>query len=125
MNAIDIGSQRFTKIYVNDEAGAGGAFHEYSISEVGADPEMAYGNFGTVNFQNGPVGENGVNGCHQEDLLAIVMHRLLCFQGGDFACRENEMALEKIEEAMHWLNSRTTSRQKQGVEGTSKHREAK
>ena len=77
------------------------------------------GEFGFVRFQNGPIGESGVNGCHQEDLLAIVIHRLRGFQSGEYACRENALALTKLEEAMHWLNHRTSERQKRGVEGTS------
>jgi hypothetical protein len=72
-----------------------------------------------VFFQNGPIKENGVNGCHQEDLLAIVLHRLQSFQAGDYKCRENALAITKIEEAMHWLNHRTTARLNRGVEGTS------
>jgi hypothetical protein len=65
------------------------------------------------------VKEFGVNGCHQEDLLAIVIDRLRSFQAGPFACRENALALTKIEEAMHWLNHRTSERKNRGVEGTN------
>ena len=36
---------------------------------------------------------------------------------GDFACRENALALTKVEEALHWLNHRTADRQRRGVEG--------
>ena len=72
-----------------------------------------------VLFQNGPVKEAGINGCHQEDLLAIVIDRLKCFQGGDFACEENEQALNYIRGAMRVLNERTKARQERGVEGTN------
>jgi len=44
---------------------------------------------------------------------------LRSFQAGPYACRENALALTKIEEAMHWLNHRTAERQARGVEGTS------
>lgn len=70
----------------------------------------------------GPVKEFGVNGCHQEDLLEIVIDRLKSFQSGKFSCRENAIALTKLEEAMRWLNHRTKDRQQQGVEGANKHR---
>lgn len=99
-------------IAVIDEPGAGGANHHYAIdidgSELGID----------IHFQNGPIAEAGVNGVTQEVLLAIVADRLRCFQAGPFACRENALALTKIEEAMHWLHSRTLARMRRGVEGT-------
>jgi len=127
MRELEIGSRRFTKI-VKDEPGQGGACHEYYISPVqkttNDQAEAPEGEFGFVQFQNGPVGEYGVNGCHQEDLLAIVIDRLRSFQAGPFACRENALALTKIEEAMHWLNHRTADRQAKGVEGTNQKRPA-
>ena len=122
MQNVNIGTSRFSLVQVADEPGAGGACHEYYISRA---PQTSYeatlpaGEFGFVRFQNGPIGESGVNGCHQEDLLAIVIHRLRGFQSGEYACRENALALTKLEEAMHWLNHRTSERQKRGVEGTS------
>jgi hypothetical protein len=72
----------------------------------------------TILFQNGPISEKGVNGITQEVLLAIVADRLRSFQAGPFACRENALALTKIEEAQHWLQQRTLSRMRRGVEGT-------
>ena len=123
MQKLEIGTRRFTEVVVMDKPGAGGACHEYKVEPVqGAayQRDAQDGPFAVVHFQKGPIGEAGVNGCHQEDLLAIVIHRLQCFQAGPFACRENALALTKLEEAMHWLNSRTDNRQKRGVEGTSK-----
>jgi hypothetical protein len=58
-----------------------------------------------------------LEGVTQEALLAIVMDRLQSFQRGPFACRENALALTKIEEAQHWLFSRTLARMQRGVEG--------
>lgn len=122
MQNVNIGTSRFSLVQVADEPGAGGACHEYYISRAPQTSDEAArpaGEFGFVRFQNGPIGESGVNGCHQEDLLAIVIHRLRGFQSGEYACRENALALTKLEEAMHWLNHRTSERQKRGVEGTS------
>jgi len=122
MQKLQIGSHRFTEVTVMDEPGAGGACHEYYISraqQMSDEAAVPIGEFGMVRFQNGPIGEVGVNGCHQEDLISIVIHRLQCFQAGQYACRENALALTKLEEAMHWLNHRTTNRQKRGVEGTN------
>lgn len=108
-------------ITVTDQPGAGGANHRYVVqgfdasTNVSADgSESAL----TVLFQNGPINEAGVNGITQEVLLAIVADRLRSFQAGPFACRENALALTKIEEAQHWLQQRTIARMRRGVEGT-------
>lgn len=121
MRELNIGTKRFTKVIVADEPGQGGACHQYRIMKADGQADETFLD-SAVNFQNGPVKEFGVNGCHQEDLLAIVVDRLRSFQSGPFACRENALALTKIEEAMHWLNHRTADRQVQGVEGTNQHR---
>lgn len=116
------------KIVVTDEPGAGGANHRYEIS--GYDPrnnasapelKNIRGDYESllVLFQNGPINEHGVNGITQEVLLAIVADRLRSFQTGPFACRENALALTKIEEAQHWLQQRTLARMRRGVEGTN------
>jgi len=121
---VKIGSNRHTEVVSMDEPGDGGAFHEYSITYfnnplAGRRDVPVRGEFGRIKFQKGPVKESGVNGCHQEDLIAIVIDRLQCFQAGDFACRENALAITKLEEALHWLNHRTKERVDRGVEGTS------
>jgi hypothetical protein len=73
-----------------------------------------------VNFQEGPIGEAGVNGVMNEDLLAMVLVRLKSFQDSPFSCKENAMAITKIEEALLWLRKRTMGREQRGVEGTHK-----
>ncbi len=72
-----------------------------------------------VDFQKGPIKENGVNGIHNEDLIAMVLCRLEGFQQSPYACRENSLAITKLEEALLWLRARTMKREKRGVEGTS------
>lgn len=72
-----------------------------------------------INFQNGVIKENGVNGCQNEDLIAIVIDRLQSFQKSKFNCRENALAITKLEEALMWLNKRTNDRIARGVEGTN------
>lgn len=76
--------------------------------------------YAEVLFQKGPIKENGVNGCHNEDLLVIVLDRLDSFQRTEFKCRENALAITKIEEALLWLKARTENRIAREVEGTSK-----
>lgn len=112
-------------ISVEDEAGAGGANHLYFVSGMDvfsnpSFPRSAPAGATILLFQNGPINEVGVNGVTQEVLLAIVADRLRSFQAGPFACRENALALTKIEEAMHWLQQRTLARMRRGVEGTHK-----
>ncbi|MBB3997200.1 hypothetical protein [Aureimonas pseudogalii] len=101
---------------VLDEPGAGGANHVYQVRGYHdrENDETAT----VIRFQNGPIAEAGVNGLTQEVLLSIVADRLRSFQAGPFACRENALALTKIEEAQHWLQQRTLARMRRGVEGT-------
>jgi hypothetical protein len=100
-------------ISVMDEPGHGGASHHYAVDVDGSENGI------DIRFQNGPIAENGVNGVTQEALLAVCVDRLRSFQSGPFACRENAIALTKLEEAMHWLHSRTRARMARGVEGTT------
>lgn len=96
-----------------DDPGSGGANHVYEIvlSKVDAAP------MSVISFQNGPIGEVGINGVTQEILLAVVIDRLRSFQNGPFSSRENALALTKCEEALHWLQQRTLDRMRRGVEG--------
>ena len=71
-----------------------------------------------INFQLGPVKEAGVNGVTNEALLAIVIHRTK-YLNTKFPCRENSLAITKIEEALHWLEARTKDRLSRDVEGTN------
>jgi hypothetical protein len=109
-------------INVTDAPGAGGANHRYEIQGFSTESNPSYDEAGeselTILFQNGPINEAGVNGVTQEALLAIVADRLRSFQAGPYACRENALALTKIEEAQHWLHHRTLARMQRGVEGT-------
>lgn len=103
-------------LQVLDEPGAGGACHVYQVSgyhEKNVDETAV-----VIRFQNGPINEVGVNGLTHEVLLSIVADRLRSFQAGPFSCKENACALTKIEEAQHWLQSRTLARMRRGVEGT-------
>jgi len=116
-----IGLNEALLVNVLDEPGQGNACHEYQIRKFVKNEEDATADVELCNiqFQNGPVGEFGVNGISNEALLAIVEDRLLGFQSGQFACRENAIALTKIQEAMMWLQKRTLDRIRRGVEGTN------
>ena len=121
MRNLNIGSEKYTYVVVMDEPGAGGANHQYEIIKTGEG--FGLGSkptpLGVVNFQNGPIKEAGINGVMNEDLIAIVIDRMQGFQSGQYACRENAVALTKLEEALMWLRKRTQDREDRGVEGTS------
>lgn len=70
-----------------------------------------------IRFQLGPVKEVGENGCQMEDVLEVLTERLEGFQRGPFKCRENALAITKLQEAVHWLEHRTRDRRRRGVEG--------
>lgn len=77
-----------------------------------------------IYFQNGPIKESGVNGCQVEDVIQVCIDRIdylnSLYEKGKFRCRENSLAITKLEEAKHWLQHRTELRTRQKVEGTSK-----
>lgn len=69
-------------------------------------------------IQNGPVKENGVNGCQVDTLVHAAAH-MIRELNKKYPCRENSLAVTKLEEALHWLEARTKDREARGVEGTS------
>jgi|SRR5581483_742662 len=105
-------------IFVVDQPGQGNANHEYLI--IASLNELSDTSRTSIKFQNGPIQEAGVNGISNEALIAIVIDRLRGFQSGQYACRENALALTKLEEAQMWLQKRTRDRMARGVEGTNK-----
>lgn len=90
--------------------------HHFQVRPSGDSLEI----LSEVEFQEGPIKECGVNGVMNEDLIAMVICRLEHFQKSDFACRENALAITKLEEALLWLRKRTMGRENRGVEGTHK-----
>ncbi len=105
-------------ITVLDEPGSGGANHEYSITWDRTTAAGPVGDECNFSFQNGPIKEHGLNGITQEALLAIVIDRLRGFQAGQFACDQNQGALESCQDALFALQERTRLRLARGVEGT-------
>lgn len=78
-----------------------------------------------INWQNGPLGRGdgriAPNGAFVEDVLVAAQKRIEFYQranGGKFRCRENAIAITKIEEALMWLESRPARRESAGIEGT-------
>ena len=70
--------------------------------------------------------ENGtkIDGVTNEELIKVLIHRINylneTWQNGKFRCRENSLAVTKLEEALMWLERRTANRVARGVEGTHK-----
>jgi hypothetical protein len=105
------------------EPESGGAHTTYSVDLRVEDPatgERRTKSQVILPFQSGFVREVGANGVTNEALIAILCDRLRGFQKGPYACRENALALTKLEEAAMWLGARTRDRMRRGVESTNK-----
>ncbi len=66
--------------------------------------------------QEGPIGENGINGCQIDHIIWAIAIILRSFNSR-FPCRENSCAITHLDEAMMWLEKRTKDREKRKVEG--------
>jgi len=75
-----------------------------------------------IAWQDGPLVSGGAvgepNGARVEGLIAAAVNRLRFYQSTRFSCRENEQTTHKLEEALDWLNRRSSDRQARGVKGT-------
>lgn len=76
---------------------------------------------GSISFtiQDGPVNEVGVNGCQVDEIIHVAK---LMLEGlnNNIPCRENSLAITKLDEALMWLKKRKEDRITRGVEGYSK-----
>ncbi len=57
------------------------------------------------------------DGTTLEEMLKVTVGRLALLND-KFPCRENAIAITKLQEALMWLNARTENRKARGVEGT-------
>jgi len=87
-----------------------------SISVIRESKDGAESIVQEIQFQHGAVQENGINGVQNEEVLKLLGMRLRALNA-KFPCRENSLAITKIEEALLWLEHRTAIRVEQGVEG--------
>lgn len=73
-------------------------------------------------WQQGPLVRDGErrdpNGCFVETVIEAALSRMEYYQTTKFNCRENALAITKLQEALHWLNHRTAARESRGVEGS-------
>jgi hypothetical protein len=99
-------------------------FNAYNWNDTNGKPAGGFvsGAGLNIDWQNGPLKANGAihapSGAFVETVLAAALQRIQYYQEGEFACRENALAITKIEEALHWLAARTADRERRGVEGT-------
>lgn len=106
-----------------DEPGPGGANHVYelSLSSPPGGPGITAVNGTTViRFQCGAIQEAGINGLTNAALIVVVLDQLRGFQSGQFAGRDNAMAITHLEDALMRLQRRTRDRIARGVEGLLK-----
>lgn len=75
-----------------------------------------------ITWQDGPLGRGPdriePNGAFVEGVIEAALGRLDFYQVSRFKCRENALAITKLQEALHWLQHRTADRERRGVEGT-------
>lgn len=118
----DLLTSKYTAVWhENEDQMEFNAPHHFFVCQTGLDvndPTESIKPLAEFQFQKGPIKEAGVNGVNNEDLIAMVICRLEHFQQSDFRCRENAVAITKLEEALMWLRKRTVGRENRGVEGT-------
>lgn len=118
--------ENLNDIYATDEIGPGGSHHRFAIvkhSDAKLDnlDIVEQRSVQTIQFQCGPRNdENSTHGVTTVDLLEIVRNTLTSFQEGPYASKENQHAVNHIEEALLWLNKRTEDRIERNVLGTYK-----
>ena len=78
----------------------------------------------TIDWQDGPLGRGedrkDPNGAFAETVIDAARQRIEFYQNSKFKCRENAIAITKLEEALMWLNKRTRDREAREVEGEHK-----
>ena len=75
-----------------------------------------------IHFQDGPIGEYGINGTTNEEVIHVLIERIESLQAMDrykYACHENSSALTHLAEALNALEARTYRRIQRNVEGKS------
>jgi hypothetical protein len=115
----DLLTTKYTEVYHEEpEQMKYDAPHNFRVIEALQGEGWPKAILAEIHFQEGPIKECGVNGVCNEDLIAMVITRLEHFQKSEFACRENALAITKLEEALMWLRKRTMGREARGVVGT-------
>ena len=77
------------------------------------------GPFVRFRIQEGPIREVGLNGCQIDEVIQWAKEKIEGFNK-TFPCRENSVAITKLDEALLWLLKRKMDRLARGVEGENK-----
>jgi len=99
-------------------------YEAVNLNDANGNPSggMAEGVGIKIEWQNGPLGRGAErkepNGAFVETVIDIARQRIQYYQDGPFKCRENAIAITKLEEALLWLGKRTRDREARAVEGT-------
>lgn len=90
--------------------------HRYELAsfEGGQPQELQFIEKEPNNISGGLVTIN--DGTTNEEVLEMLIDRMNGLNK-KFPCRENALAITKMEEALMWLNRRTANRKARGVEG--------
>jgi len=95
--------------------------NEYALLQFKRDYSSPDDKAGTLKFQKVvfyKMNQDGSyeNGTTLEEMLRVSIERLVDLNSR-FSCRENSIAITKMQEALMWLNKRTENRKDRGVEG--------
>ena len=71
-----------------------------------------------ITFQHGHPQKVGINGCRIEEVIDVLVDKLLDFQGRDLACEEKATTLYHLDLAREALLLRRRRREQQGVVGS-------
>ena len=69
-------------------------------------------------IQDGPIKENGLNGCQVSDMVAVARH-IIGELDSKYPCNENKMTLHSLDRALEFQDLRTKNREQRNVEGTN------
>lgn len=118
-----VGQTNTTQVICLDEPSeiGGGACHEYIVVQREGMLEEERGEvYAYVSIQNGPLREVEPNGCHNEDLVDILIDRMEHFQNGPFPCVANAIVLGLLRAVKRMIGRRNTDRKERGVKGLNK-----
>ena len=112
------------KLDPNDFVPSERAFPFCNIASGGNDSDkLAFIEIGedyvTFRMQRGPIKEHGINGCQIDDIVKFCVDTITVLNK-KFSCRENSLAITKLEEAWLWLQARKMDREARNVEGRDK-----
>lgn len=105
------------KVLITLKEGATYGLPAYQVTENGLEDSGTF----EVPFVKGNKEDESIfrqNGILTESLIQCAKQFMESVNVGDLACRENSMAITKLDEALMWINKRAEDRKLRGVQGT-------